>query len=33
MSETELHKGIIKKVDTGGLSTEDQIKQYGEKKD
>lgn len=31
MSEIELHKGIIKKVDTGGLSTEDWIKQYVDK--
>lgn len=33
MSKTELHKGILKKVDTEGLSAEDWIKQCGEKKD
>jgi hypothetical protein len=28
MSEVELHKGIIKKVDTKGLNVKDWIKQY-----
>ena len=31
MSEIELHKGIIKKVDTEGLSVEDWIKRYVDK--
>ena len=31
MSDIELHKGIIKKIDTEGLSVEDWVKQYIDK--